>query len=134
MNEIILGKGSLYSGAWNTRSDTVHHHDSRVFNRLFDDGAVILTNHGTLDDGTRRPRLFDTLIRHVASIHEVVSLEEGCRKNKSKCVNCDRKVDGTEIMIDCINSLNRTTRETCIHRRVNRGCGNVVFDTNLRTP
>jgi hypothetical protein len=64
MNEIILGKGSLYGRAWNTRSDTVHHHDSRVFSRLFDDGAIVLTDHGTLDDGTRRPRLFDALIAH----------------------------------------------------------------------
>src|SRR6056300_548866 len=93
MNEIILGKCCLYSGAWNTRSDTIHDHNSCVFSRLFDDGAIVLTNHGTLDDGTRRPRLFDTLIRHVASLHEVVALKEGCRKNKPECVNCDRKVD-----------------------------------------
>ena len=52
VNEIILGKGSLYGGAWNTRSDTVHDHDTCIFSRLFDDGAIILPNHGTLDDCT----------------------------------------------------------------------------------
>src|SRR6056300_1275188 len=69
MNEIILGKCCLYGWAWNTCSDTVHHHNSRVFSRLLDDGAIVLTNHWTFDDCTRRPCLFDTLITYVSSLH-----------------------------------------------------------------
>ena len=111
MRKVILGKSCLNSWTRNTRGGTVHHHDSRVFNRLFDDGAIVFTDHGTLDDGSGRPSLFDTFIPNVSGRHEVVPLEKGCREHETKGIHSNLEVDGTVSVVNRIDCLDMTTRK-----------------------
>src|SRR5210317_853511 len=134
MCKVILGESSLNSWTRNTRGGAIHHHDPCIFHRLFDDGAIVSTNHRTLDDCTRRPRLLNALITDVSSSHEVVAFKEGCREDKTKCVHCDLEVDGTVPMVSFVDRLDVTTRKPRVHCRVNRGSRNTILETNLRTP